>query len=118
MTENSRIVFDFLKKHYGKEFTKHEIVERVDISMAAVNGSVNAFIKKGYATERIEVYPAKYRGQKDMEVHFIQLTEAGYKFDPDQAERDKAQAHLEALAARKEERARLKAERARMNSVL
>lgn len=118
MTEGSKTVFEFLKKHYGKEFTKHEIVEKVDLTMAAVNGSTNWLIKKGYASERIEVIPAKYKGQKDAEVRFIQITDAGMEYDPDEEEREKARLRLEAVAARREERARQKAERAKMNSVL
>lgn len=118
MTENSKAVFEFLKKHYGQEFTKHEIVERVDVTMATVNGSVNSLINKGYVRERIEVIPAKYKGQKDVEVRFVTLTEAGKSFDPEEEERRKAQERLEATALRKEERARQKAERAKLNSVL
>ena len=118
MTENGKLIFEFLKRNYGKEFTKHEIVERVDVTMAAVNCTVNTMIKKGYIGERIEVIPAKYKGQKDAEVRFVWLTEAGKNYDPDEEERRKAEAHLEELAARKAERARLKAERAKLNSVL
>lgn len=118
MTENSKLVFEFLKKNYGKEFTKHELVEKVDVTMATVNGSVNGLVLKGYATERVEVIPAKYKGQKDVEIRFVTLTEAGKNFDPDEEERKKARERLEATALRREERARQKAERAKMNSVL
>ena len=115
MTETSRKIFEFLKKHSSKEFTKHELVEEVDTTMSAVNGSVNWLLKKGYASERIEVTKAKYKGQKDMEMRFVQITPAGCEYDPDEEER---RLQLEAAAARKEERARQKAERARLNSVL
>ena len=118
MTETSRKVFEFLKKHHSKEFTKHELVEAVDTTMSAVNGSVNWLLKKGYAAERIEITKAKYKGQKDMEMRFVQITESGIKYDPDEEERRKKRLQLEAAAARKEERARQKAERARLNSVL
>ena len=77
MTETSRKIFEFLKKHSSKEFTKHELVEEVDTTMSAVNGSVNWLLKKGYASERIEVTNAKYKGQKDMEMRFVQITSAG-----------------------------------------
>ena len=118
MTEASKTVFNFLKKRYGKEFTKHQIVEAVDVTMAAVNGSVNWLVKKGYANERIEVIPGKYEGQKNTEIRFISITEAGTKYDPDEEERRKAQERAEAAAARKKARAEEKAERARLNSVL
>jgi hypothetical protein len=118
MTETSRKVFEYLKKHNSKEFTKHELVEAVDTTMSAVNGSVNWLLKKGYASERVEVTKAKYKGQKDMEMHFVKITEAGIEYDPDEEERSKKRAQLELAAARKEERQRQKAERARLNSVL
>ena len=118
MTDNSKLIFEFLKKNYGKEFTKYEIVERVDVTMAAVNGTVNALSKKGLIAERIETTPAKYAGQKDTEIRLISITEAGKEYDPDEDERKKAQERLERTAARKEERARQKAERAKLNSVL
>ena len=86
MTETSRKVFEFLKKHHSKEFTKHELVEAVDTTMSAVNGSVNWLLKKGYAVERIEVTKAKYKGQKDMEMRFVQITESGIEYDPDEEE--------------------------------
>ena len=44
MTENSQKVLDYLQKHPEKEFTKHELVEKLDISMAAVTGSVREWI--------------------------------------------------------------------------
>ena len=118
MTETSRKIFEFLKKHSSKEFTKHELVEEVDTTMSAVNGSVNWLLKKGYASERIEITRAKYKGQKDMEMRFVQITPAGCEYDPDEEERRKKRLQLEAAAARNEERARQKAERARLNSVL
>ena len=118
MTETSRKIFEFLKKHSSKEFTKHELVEEVDTTMSAVNGSVNWLLKKGYASERIEITRAKYKGQKDMEMRFVQITPAGCEYDPDEEERRKKRLQLEAAAARKEERARQKAERAKLNSVL
>ena len=118
MTENSKKVFAFLKKNYGKEFSKHELVDRLDITMSAVSGSINGLIRKNYASERIEVAPARFAGDKVAEVRFVQLTEAGMKYDPDEEERRKARERLEATAARKEARRLEKEERARQNSVL
>ena len=118
MTENSKKVFEFLKKNYGKEFSKHELVERLDIPMSAVSGSVNGLLSKGYASERIEVAPSRFKGDKIVEIRYVQLTETGVKYDPDEDERLKAQARLEATAARKEARRLEKEERAKRNSVL
>jgi len=118
MTENSKKVFEFLKKNYGKEFSKHELVEQLDIPMSAVSGSINGLVSKDYAVERIEVAPSRFKGDKIAEIRYVQLTEEGFKFDPDEDERRKAQARLEATAARKEARRLEKEERARKNSVL
>lgn len=118
MTENSRKVLDFLKKNYGKEFSKHELVDKLDIPMSAVSGSINGLLKKNYASERIEVFSERLPGDKALEVRMVQLTEEGLKYDPDEEERKKAQERLEAAAARKEARRREKEERARKNSVL
>ena len=118
MTEGSRTVLDYLKKHFGKEFTKHELVETLDVSMSVVTGSVNSLITKGYVSERIEIIPPKYKGHKEVVIKFVTLTEAGLAFDPDEEERRKAQARLELTAARKKARAEEKRERARLNSVL
>ena len=118
MTENSKKIFEVLKKNYGKEFSKHELVERLDIPMSAVSGSINGLLMKNYAVERVEIAPSRFKGDKIAEIRYVQLTEEGYKFDPDEAERQKAQARLEAAAARKEARRLEKEERARKNSVL
>ena len=58
------------------------------------------------------------KGDKIAEIRYVQLTETGVKFDPDEDERRKAQERLEATAARKEARRLEKEERAKRNSVL
>ena len=118
MTENAKKVLNFLQKNYGKEFTKHEIVEKTDINMSAVSGSVNGLVSRGLATERKEFVQGRFKGEKDTEIRYVKLTETGKEYDPDEEERRQAEAHLELVAARKKERARLKAERAKLNSVL
>jgi len=118
MTENAKKVLNFLQKNYGKEFTKHEIVEKIDINMSAVSGSVNGLVSRGLATERRELIQGRFKGEKDTEIRYVKLTEKGKEYDPDEEERRQAEAHLELVAARKKERARLKAERAKLNSVL
>jgi hypothetical protein len=86
--------------------------------MSAVSGSINGLISKGYAEERIEIAPSRFKGDKIAEIRYVQLTETGVKFDPDEDERRKAQERLEATAARKEARRLEKEERAKRNSVL
>ncbi len=118
MTDNSKKLFEFLKKNYGKEFSKHELVELLDITMSAVNGSVNGLERKNFVTVRTEIIPSRVKGDKTLEVRYISLTEEGLKFDPEEDERRKARERLEASAARKEARRLEKEERARKNSVL
>lgn len=118
MTENSTKVLTFLQKHPNNEFTKYEIVEELDISMAAVTGSVNGLVKKGLAEERIEVYKPLNAGSKPTEIRWVKINEAGKNFDPAEEERRLARERAEATAARKAARAAEKAERAKRNAVL
>lgn len=118
MTENSVKVLEFLKKHPNKEFTKHEIVEELDISMAAVTGSVNGLVKKGLADERLEVFKPLSAGSKPTEIRWVKINEEGLKFDPVEEERRIAREKAEATALRKQARAQAKLERAKRNAVL
>lgn len=115
MTQNSELVINFLKSHYGTEFTKQEIADALGISVPAVTGSINGLIRKGktagvdYITERIEeveVEPAtETRKAKVKVVRHETLTEAGLAYDPIAEEEAKAAAK----AAEKERKAAEKA---------
>ena len=102
---NSEKVLNFLKTNYGKEFTKQDIADALGISLSSVIGSVNALVKKGYVTERleeVEVEPAtETRKAKVKTVRHETLTEAGLAYDP-VAEEEAKQA---AKAAEKERKA-------------
>lgn len=87
MTVNSELVLNFMKKNYGKEFSKQEIAEALNISLPSVTGSMNGLMKKGYAelsrTEEIELVPAtETRKAKIQKVNYHKLTEAGLAYDP------------------------------------
>ena len=103
-TMNSELVLNFLKKNYGREFTKQELVEALGISLPAVTGSINGLVKKGYVTERveeIEVEPAtETRKAKMKSIRHEALTEAGLAYDPVAEEAAKA-AEREAKRAAK-----------------
>lgn len=109
MTTNSEMTLNFLKSHYGQEFTKNEIAEALGISVPSVTGSVNALVKKGYVTERleeVEVEPATdTKKAKIKVVRHETLTEAGLSYDPVAEEEAKAAAK----AAEKERKAAEKA---------
>lgn len=85
MTDNSRRVFNYLKEHYGEDLTANKIASDLEISIAAVTGSVNglANAKKhpAYAVRNEVVIPGE--DGKDTKVKYITLTEEGYNFDPD-----------------------------------
>lgn len=107
-TLNSQACLNFLKEHYGQEFSKHEIAMAVGISDAAVIGSVNSLEKKGYTTSReetIELEPAtETRKAKTKTIKYHTLTEAGLAYDPIAEEAAKAaekQAEKERKAAEK-----------------
>ena len=108
-TENSMLVINYLKNHYGQELTKAEIAEALGVSVPAVTGSMNALIKKGYATttreETVELEPAtETRKAKTKVIKYHTLTEAGLAYDPVAEEAaklaDKEAARAEKAAAK------------------
>ena len=110
MTMNSEKVLNFLKEHYGNEYSKKEISEALGISLSAVIGSINPLEKNGYTritrTEIVELEPAtETRKAKTKEVKYHTLTEAGLTYDPVAEE----QAKLAAKQAEKERKAAEKA---------
>ena len=117
MTEGSKKVFYFLLEHYGKEYTKHQLVRELDISMATVTGSVNNLIKKGYAYERKEVIESSI-DKSPIEERYVTLTELGKDYDPEKEEERIIREKAEEKARKKAERLRERAERARINSVI
>ena len=84
MTENSKRVFNFLKKHHGVKVTAQEIAKELDITINAVTGSVNGLTKKKYAV-REEVSSQNADG-KPVITKYISLTDEGLAFDPDAEE--------------------------------
>jgi biotin operon repressor len=109
MTINSERVLNFLKEHYGTEYSKKEISEALGISLSAVIGSINPLEKKGYTVttreEVVELEPAtETRKAKTKTVKYHTLTEAGLAYDPVAEEAAKAaekQAEKERKAAEK-----------------
>lgn len=84
MTDNSRRVFNFLKENHGEKLTAQDIQTALGLEkLAAVTGSVNGLVKKGYAVREEAVIPAAEEGAKDVKVKYISLTDAGMDFDPD-----------------------------------
>ena len=115
MTVNSERVLNFLKEHYGNEYSKQEIADALGISLSAVIGSINPLEKKGITTitreETVELEPAtETRKAKTKVVKYHTLTEAGLAYDPVAEEAEKQAAKEAAKAARAAEREAKKAE--------
>lgn len=97
-TTNSELILNFFKMNFGKEFTKQEVAAQLGVSLAAVTGTVNGLVKKGYITERIEeveVEPATAdKAEKTKKIRHETLTEAGLTYDPaaEKAAKDAAKA--------------------------
>ena len=107
---NAEKTLNFLKEHYGNEYSKKEISEALGISLSSVIGAVNYLEKKGYSRitreETIELEPAtETRKAKTKVVKYHTLTEAGLSYDPVAEEQAK-------LAAKQAEKERKAAERA------
>ena len=81
MTDNSRKVFEALKAHFGDKITHQQLVAELGVSSAAVSGSVNGLVKKGYAVRNEETEMGE--DGKATTVKYITLTDEGYAFDPD-----------------------------------
>lgn len=81
MTQNSRLVFDYLKDNFGEKLTHQAIVAALGVSSATVSGSVNGLVKKGYAIRNEETEMDE--NGKAVTVKYITLTDDGYAFDPD-----------------------------------
>jgi Mn-dependent DtxR family transcriptional regulator len=114
MTVNSELVLNFLKKNYGKEFSKAEIADALGISIPAVTGTMNALVKNKLAEntreETVEVTPAtETRKAVTKVVKYHTLTEAGLAYDPVAAEAEKLAAKEAAKAERAAARAAAKA---------
>ena len=108
MTTNSERVLNFLKEHYGSEYSKKEISDALNISLSAVIGSINPLEKNGYTKitreEVVELEPAtETRKAKTKIVKYHTLTEAGLAYDPIAAEAETAAKKAAKKAAKEAE---------------
>ena len=92
LKENSRTVFDFVKAHDGEDFTAQDIADATGLSVRAVNGIVTSAFQRHKDKDENEV-PLMVRVPAEIEdpttglhkaIKFIQLTDAGREFDPDE----------------------------------
>ena len=94
LKENSKLVFNFGKSHDGQDFTAQDIADATGLSVKTVNGIVTSAFQRHKDKDKNEV-PLMVRVPAEIEdaetglhkaVKFIQLTDAGKAFDPDEAE--------------------------------
>lgn len=107
---NAEKTLNFLKEHYGNEYSKQELADALNIPLSSVIGAINSLEKKGYSRitreETVELVPAtETRKAKTKVVKYHTLTEAGLTYDPVAEEAAKAaekQAEKERKAAERE----------------
>ena len=86
MSENARIVLDYLKARNGENMTAADIAEGTGLPVKSINGIVTAALqKKGLSVRtEAEVEVAGEDGATSTKkVKFISLTAEGVAFDPD-----------------------------------
>ena len=92
LKENSKLVFNFVKAHENEDFTAQDIADATDLSVKAVNGIITSAFQRHKDKDKNEV-PLMVRVPAEIQdpdtglhktVKFIQLTDAGRNFDPDE----------------------------------
>ena len=83
MTVNSEIVLTYLRRHYGEEVSKQQIVEDTGVPMAAVTRATIHLRDRGFATERSEdaVRTAPSGMETPYTIRYFKQTEDGMKWD-------------------------------------
>lgn len=92
LKENSKKVFDFVKAHDKEDFTAQDIADATELSVKTVNGIVTSAFQRHKDKDKNEVplmvrIPAEIVDSETglhKAVKFIQLTDAGREFDPDE----------------------------------
>ena len=92
LKENSRLVYDFVKDHDGQDFTAQDIADATGLGVRTVNGIVTSAFQRYKDADKNEI-PLMVRVPAEIEdpatglhkaVKFIQLTDAGRAFNPDE----------------------------------
>ena len=85
MTVNHEIILNYLRKHYGEEVTKAQIVEDTGVPMASVTRAVIDWSDKGDLLDRPEetVIILQNGNEKPKTINHVQLNEAGLSWTPD-----------------------------------
>lgn len=91
LSENAKLVFNFIKAHDGEDFTANDIAVATDLKPRSVNGILTASFQRHRDADK-NIIPLIVRVPGEIEdpatglhkgVNFIQLTEDGRLFNPD-----------------------------------
>lgn len=82
MKENTKAIFNYLKEHNGEKLTNTDIADALGLTSKQVTGSVNSFVRKGWA-QRSDAVNVELEDGTQKSVKFISLTEEGVTVDPD-----------------------------------
>ena len=82
MKENTKAIFNYLKEHNGEKLTNTDIADALGLTSKQVTGSVNSFVRKGWA-QRSDAVNVELEDGTQKSVKFISLTEEGLTVDPD-----------------------------------
>ena len=87
MKDTSRKILEFFEGTSGEKLTNADIATQLGVSAPTVVGSVNSFVKKGWAVRTpVELESAE---GKTITVKYISLTPDGVSFNPDAEEEDR-----------------------------
>lgn len=90
MSENSKIVFDWVKAHDGEQFTAQDIADATGLGVKSVNGIVTMSFQRHKDADGNEVPLMERTAETEVQladgthkkVKFIQLTDEGRAFTP------------------------------------
>lgn len=85
LSENSKVVYDYVKSIDGANVTAADIAEATGLGVKQVNGIVTSAFQRKELMERIPAEIALEDGTHKT-VKFIKLTEKGMAFDPNAVE--------------------------------
>ena len=91
LSDNGKLVYNFVKAHDGEDFTAKDIAEATGLNERSVNGIITSSFQrhKNFAKE---IIPLMIRVPAEIEdpetglhkpVKYIQLTDEGRNWDPD-----------------------------------
>lgn len=85
MSDNSKMVLNFLKENHGTKMTSAQVAEALGLGKRSVDGIFTSAIQKKGFGSRVEAEIELADGTHS-KVKYLTLNDAGMAFDPDKAE--------------------------------